>query len=214
MIFEKHLSKQSNKEKEGIIMEEYNTEEIICRLLNETKRRGVTKLIKHMHDIGFFEAPASTRFHGSYYGALAEHSLNVFNTAVDLAIVLMGEKWYEQNFNSIVISSLLHDLGKCGQFDKPLYIENIIESGEKLEAQPFKINDELTTLDHEIVSIIEASRFIKLTEDEQFAIAYHNGLYTNIGKYRLQGKEKILQMIIHWADMWASRVTEKGEDNE
>ena len=63
------------------------------------------------------------------------------------------------------------------------------------------------TLDHELVSVIEASKYIKLTEDEQMAIAWHNGLY-GLFKYQIAGKETPLYMIIHFADMWASRVME------
>ena len=65
------------------------------------------------------------------------------------------------------------------------------------------------TLPHEIVSVIEASKYINLTEDEQRAIAWHNSLY-GVFKYDIQGKETPLYMIIHFADMWASRVTERG----
>ena len=98
----------------------------------------------------------------------------------------------------------MHDLGKAGQFDKPLYVDNVLKKGRS-EAQPFKINDDLMTLDHEIVSVIEASKYIELTEEEQRAIAWHNGLYGTF-KYQIAGKETPLYMIIHFADMWASRV--------
>ena len=52
-----------------------------------------------------------------------------------------------------------------------------------------------------------ASMFIDLTEDEQYAILYHNGLYGNL-KYVISGHETPLYMIVHWADMWASYVIE------
>lgn len=182
--------------------------ETIEALLRDTKREGIDELIEHMNKIGFFEAPASTKYHGAYEGALAEHSLNVAQCAYDIASALDYD-YAEEYYNSINICALLHDLGKAGQFGKPLYIDNVLKSGKTSEAQPYKHNDELMTLDHEIVSVIEASRFIKLTEEEQFAIAFHNGLYTSIGRYGLQGKETPLQMIIHFADMWASRVIER-----
>ena len=53
-----------------------------------------------------------------------------------------------------------------------------------------------------------------VTEEEEHAILYHNGLYGSL-KYSIQGKETPLYMIIHFADMWASRVLEaKGEEDE
>ena len=53
-----------------------------------------------------------------------------------------------------------------------------------------------------------------LTEEEETAILWHNGLYGQF-KYDIPGKETKLYMVLHWADMWASRVTEiKEEDAE
>ena len=187
-------------------MDNYNQ---IYELLLSTKRDGIERLLLYMDKAGFFKAPASTRFHGAREGALAEHSLNVFHLAYDLANTWQGKEWLEENLNSIIICSLLHDLGKAGQFNKPLYVENILKKGRS-EAQPYKLNDDLLTLDHEIVSVIEASKYIKLTEDEQRAIAWHNGLYGTF-KYQIAGKETPLYMIIHFADMWASRVLESKE---
>lgn len=180
--------------------------EEIEMLLESTNRMGIDTLLDYMDEGGFYTAPASTKYHGAEAGALAVHSLNVCYTALEIAKTLNSEITEEQK-NSIIICALLHDLGKMGQFGKPLYIENILKKGRS-EAQPFKINPDLLTLDHEIVSVIEIQKYIDLTPDEQFAIAFHNGLYTSIGKYSLQGKETPLQMIIHFADLWASRVLE------
>jgi 23S rRNA maturation-related 3'-5' exoribonuclease YhaM len=185
-----------------------SVKEEIEKLLRETNRPGMEDLLDYMEVAGFYEAPASTRYHGAEAGALAVHSLNVCNCAIDLANAWCGEEWVKDHINSVIICALLHDLGKAGQYWKPLYVENILKKGRS-EAQPFKHNDDLLTLDHEIVSVIEASRYIRLSDEEQFAIAYHNGLYTAIGKYNLAGKERPLQMIIHFADLWTSRVIER-----
>ena len=187
--------------------------EEIEKLLLDTKREGIEDLVAYLDEIGFYTAPASTRFHGAEAGALATHSINVMDCARSIAISLLGKKWYAAHQDSITICALLHDLGKAGQFGKPLYIENILKSGKASDSQPFKTNDDLMTLPHEIVSVIEATKFIDLTEDEQRAIAWHNGLY-GIFKYDIQGKENELYMIIHFADMWASRVIESNTKKE
>lgn len=183
--------------------------EEIEKLLKETGREGIEDLCAYLDEIGFYDAPASTRFHGAAPGALAKHSINVLDCARSLAIAWLGKKWWAEHKDSVTICALLHDLGKAGQFGKPLYVENVLKSG-KPAAAPFKHNDDLMTLPHEVVSVIEATKFIDLTEDEQRAIAWHNGLY-GIFKYEIQGKENELYMIIHFADMWASRVIEKEE---
>jgi 23S rRNA maturation-related 3'-5' exoribonuclease YhaM len=186
------------------------------RLLS-TKREGMADLLDYMADCGFLEAPCSGGHHLAKEGGLLEHSINVLHLAEKISVALIGGKnLTKQMKDSIIISALLHDLGKMGQFEKPNYIPNVLKSGEISKAKPFVTNPDLIPIDHEIRSIAIASMFIDLTEDEQFAILCHNGMYGNL-KYMLQGKETPLYMIIHWADMWASRVTEaetkeKGED--
>lgn len=181
--------------------------EEIDRELMSVDREGIEDLLAEMKDAGYFDAPASTRFHGAYEGALAEHSLNVLNCAKSLAKAWLGKKWLDANQDSVIICALLHDFGKCGQFGKQLYVPNILKTGQS-EKQPFKTNPDLKALPHEIVSCIEVTKFIDLTEDEQRAIAWHNGLYGPF-KYDIQGNEDELYMIIHFADMWASRIIEK-----
>lgn len=189
------------------------TKETIEALLRSTGRYGIEDLLEYMDKSGFYSAPASTRYHGAEEGALAVHSINVLYAALDIVNALYSLVTPETK-NSITICALLHDLGKVGQFGQPLYVENILKKGRS-EAQPYKTNPDLLTLDHEIVSVIEIQKYITLTPDEQFAIAYHNALYTAIGKYNLQGKERPLQMIIHFADLWASRVIEsEGSEEE
>ena len=66
-------------------------------------------------------------------------------------------------------------------------------------------------VDHEVRSVAIASRFIELTEEEQLAILWHNGLYGPF-KYEIQGNETPLYMLLHFADLWAARVTEDGSN--
>ena len=51
-------------------------------LLLKTGRRGIENVLAELERLGFYEAPASTRFHGSYPGGLLEHSLCVYDEAV------------------------------------------------------------------------------------------------------------------------------------
>lgn len=187
-----------------------NPADIIRDALMKTGREGMTQLIDYMADVGFLTAPASTQFHGAYEGALAEHSINVLKYAEKLGVAWLGGEEYNKIQDSVIICAILHDLGKCGQFGKPLYVDNVLKSGKASDAKPYKTNPDLKTLPHEIVSVVEATKFIDLTEDEQRAIAWHNGLYGAF-KYDIQGNESPLYMIIHFADMWASRVVETKE---
>jgi len=179
----------------------------IIELLLSTERKGIENLVQHMEENGFFTAPCSSQFHLCKEGGLAEHSLNVVTLMFDIAENL-GFK--EEDKNNLIISGILHDLGKMGQFGKPQYSENYLASGKRSDKKPFETNKNLLPVPHEIRSIQIASQFIELTEEENFAILMHNGMYSDL-KYQLQGKETPLQMILHFADMFCSRVIEKEE---
>lgn len=183
-------------------MTDYKT--LICDELRNTCRLGIERLIEYMEQVQFFDAPCSTQYHLAKVGGLAEHSLNVLNCARSMAGVLSDVDVPE---DSIVIACLLHDLGKCGQYGKPYYQKAPLLKSGKEPAKPFISNSDLLPVAHEMRSIAVAGRFIELTEDEQFAILYHNGMY-GANKYDLQGHETPLYMLVHFADMWASRVVE------
>lgn len=179
----------------------------IISLLKSTERDGIEDLIESMEAKGFFTAPCSGAHHLSKEGGLAEHSLNVYNIMMSL----------NESFNaqlpaeSIILCGLLHDLGKAGDYGKPNYVENILKSGKQSESKPYVTNPELSYIPHEIRSITIAERYASLTEEEEFAILYHNGMYSDL-KYSFKGKETPMALILHFADMWASRVTEAEDD--
>lgn len=191
----------------------------IKELLLTTKREGMENLIAHMEEYGFFKAPCSTQHHLCRKGGLAEHSLNVLEVAFDLSNTLCDIVPKE----SIIIVSLLHDIGKMGQFNKPNYVPNMLKGRAtkanpnpepyQSDTKPYISNPELMYVDHEVRALSIISKYIDLTEEEQQAILWHNGLYGPF-KYEIQGKETPLYMILHWADMWASRVVEVEEDKD
>ena len=187
-----------------------DNKQYVVDMLKKTGRDGMDDLIEYMEDCGFFSAPCSGGYHLSCEFGLVHHTRNVMETAEKLGVSLLGGAEYNKIQDSVIIAAALHDLGKMGQFEKPNYVKNILKDGNKVGKKPFKTNPDLLYVDHEIRSVAIASMFIDLTEEEQFAILYHNGMYGPL-KYSLQGKETPLYMIIHWADMWASRVLEKEE---
>lgn len=184
-----------------------DNKQYVVDMLMKTGREGMDGLIEYMDECGFFSAPCSSSFHLACEFGLVHHTRNVMELAEKIGAALLGSKEYNKIKDSVVIAAALHDLGKMGQFEKPNYVPNILKDGNKVGKKPFKTNPDLLYIDHEIRSVAIASMFIDLTEEEQFAILYHNGMYGPL-KYSLQGKETPLYMIIHWADMWATRVLE------
>ena len=187
----------------------------ITNLLLSTNRPGMDKLIEHMNDNGFFTAPCSSMHHLCKEGGLAEHSLNVCKMMQNLFIndTDVNKVMRSEFYNSIIISGLLHDLGKAMHRGKPNYVPNLLKSGEQSKAKPFETNKERLYISHEIISIVVASQFITLTEEEEFAIMYHNALYVPSGR-DLNGKERPLQTLLHFCDMWCSRFIETSKEEE
>lgn len=181
-----------------------DTKTQIENLLKTTERAGIEDLLAYMDAAGFYDAPCSSRFHYAKPGGLAEHSLNVLHNSHYIATSLYSDRITPEMFVSLTICALLHDLGKAGQFGKPAYIEN-----EDPERGAYKTNKELLYIPHEVRSIAIAAKFIELTEEEQFAILYHNGLYGEL--QAVKNHETPLYMILHFADLWAAKVTESEE---
>lgn len=194
--------------------------------LEETGRVGIDELIAYMKINGFFSSPCSAANHLAKPGGLAEHSYNVLCIMSGLSYMLHKSDIPAGEIdNTIAITAILHDLGKMGQFNKPGYVPNMLKGRPtkanpnpepyQSEKKPYVVNPDLLCVDHEVRSIAIASRFIRLTEEEQQAILWHNGLYGPF-RYEIQGKETPLYMLLHFADMWASRAIEaegmEGED--
>lgn len=92
-----------------------NKEEF-CRLLRSTKRDGVEYVIEDLEKLGFFEAPASTRFHLCHRGGLVEHSLNVCKAALELLPIMhrmRPDLKDDLREDSAILCSLLHDVNKA-----------------------------------------------------------------------------------------------------
>ena len=200
---------------------EITHKQTIEELLRSTKRTGIEDLIQWMRENGFFSAPCSSKYHLAKQGGLAEHSLNVYRIAKNIAfnLYVYPNNLTQEMIDSIIICALLHDLGKAGQFGKPNYsrilkpqaeitAEFIVDGFDSLDPEQigFETNKNLLYIPHEVRSVAIASQYIDLTEEEQFAILYHNGLYGELKAFK--GNETPLQMILHFADMWAARVVE------
>ena len=212
----------TKKNEPAVTAEQTNVRDIIETALKKTRRAGMEDLIGFMDEIGFFTAPASGGNHSHGEGGLAEHSLNVMTMIEKFGVAALGGEGYNAIQDSAVIAALLHDLGKCGDYGKQMYVPNMIKDGrptkaepeqkyKQSEAKPWKRNPDLLPIDHATRSIKLATLFIDLTEDEEFAIRYHDGLYEP-ANYGVKGHETQLYMLLHWADMWSSRVLEDRSD--
>ncbi len=140
-------------------------------------REGADKLLEYLMSpsCDFFDAPASTRYHGSYPGGLLEHSLNVYECLCDYVSRPRAKELYGMNFSgdSLAVAALLHDICKTNFYK--LGTRNVKdENGKWISVPSYSIEDKLP-YGHGEKSVYIISGYMKLTRDEAFAIRYHMG---------------------------------------
>ena len=84
--------------------------EKIQELLNQINRNGIEDLKAFLESSDFYEAPASTRYHGAYKGGLIEHSYKVYeilkdkikfhSNSTDFNVTLMNENYNREVENT------------------------------------------------------------------------------------------------------------------
>lgn len=185
-------------------------------LLLKVRRAGIGDLINYLEDSDFFEAPASTIYHGSYRGGLVEHSLNVYNML----------QWEYNNLqdsdyklpkiseDSIIIVSLLHDVCKVNCYIESTRNVKNEETG-KWEKVPCYKRDPLFHMGHAGKSVFILQQFIKLTPEEAQAIYWHMGaydlsLYNSMNELGKAYENNLLAFLLHQADMKATYIAENN----
>lgn len=147
-----------------------------CELLRSTGREDIEYVIEDLSDMGFFEAPASTRFHLCYEGGLCEHSLNVCKVALMLREQMIQMKpEMEPMFpkDSVIIASLLHDVCKADIY-KPVVKKKKNDLGVIVDVPGWDVDYSKFPLGHGEKSVIVILRMgFALTDDEIMAIRWH-----------------------------------------
>ncbi len=81
-------------------------------------REGADRFLEYLtgNSSDFFSAPASTRYHGSYAGGLAEHSVNVYECLKAYLDRSRAKEIYKMQYSdeTVALVSLLHDVCKIG----------------------------------------------------------------------------------------------------
>lgn len=174
--------------------------EEFIELLRSTKRENIENLIEFLNKTDFFEAPASTRFHGCYEKGLLEHSMKVYEILKEKVKHTPIEINVPED--SIKIIALLHDICKAN-FYKIDYrnAKNALGVWEKV---PYYTVDDTIPYGHGEKSVMMISEYIKLTPEEKYAIRWHMGytepkeLYNTIG---LAYKKYPIALLTHEADL-------------
>ena len=207
-----------------------SNKKIILGTLRDVERVGIEGLVDFLENKSdFFDAPASTKYHSSYQGGLAAHSLEVYNLlqykniAFDLGL----------SFDSVAITALLHDICKCNFYTKEM---KSVLKGKKLVTKNKKENsgqwvqveemvndwqdEEVYTvkdtypIGHGEKSVIQVLKYIALTDKEVSMIRWHMGFTEPQELHRTLNNAVDLYpeiIALHTADLEASYYLESRE---
>ena len=178
-------------------------------------------LVDYLLQGDFFEAPASTQYHCSYPGGLCYHSLNVYDTLVELSDKYTPGRYSK---DSIAIVSLFHDISKTNFYEKYVMNKKIYsETGTKHDNQgkfdwfaqeAYKVKDASDRFiggEHGFNSVMLLNRFVPLTYEETLAILHHHaGLGESKQLYDLSAvmNKYPLVVLLHMADFLSTFIKE------
>ncbi len=161
------------------------------------EREGSQEFLKWLESTDFFNAPASTKYHESYTGGLAEHSANVFN---ELCRLLKAYPEVRVTAETAAIVSLLHDVCKANCY-KTEYRNRKNEYGQWEKYPYYTFQEDFAFGGHGSKSVYLIQKFMKLTDAEAVAINCHMGVES--GKWEVNDAFRAypLAFLLHTADM-------------
>ena len=201
-----------------------DNKECIISLLKKIDRDGanIDGLITKLESSDFFTAPASTKYHNSFEGGLADHVLNVYYNLKSLV-----ERKHLQDViseESIIICGLLHDMSKINFYEptirnKKIYSENGTKQDslgryDWVQEKHWGVIDEHNRFmygNHEETSEFMVRYYIPLTLQESIAILHHHGGKSfDSTQQNISGlmHEYPLLVLLHVADMISTFVDE------
>lgn len=194
--------------------------ERFCEILRAVGRDGVECVITGLDELGFFDAPASTRFHGSVPGGLLKHSLNVYDQARVIREVecrMCPAIEAKVPVESVAIAALLHDVCKAEVYTEVEKFRKD-ENGKWEKYRTYGVDYTAFPMGHGEKSVVRLLRWgLKLTDDEILAIRWHMGAFDlsdsseSRGCFSAAGDKCPLLSIIIAADVLAAHIIESTD---
>lgn len=204
--------------------------EKIISLLGKVNREGMDKLIGYLETSDFFTAPASTKFHLSVPGGLAQHSYNVYECLEKKAAEpFWKDALKDVGEESIILTSILHDLCKTNFYkqdwkNQKTYDPDKVAAAPRSQVKqdaagsfiwetvPTYVVEDKIPYGHGEKSVMMIEHYIKLLPVEKYAIRWHMGYSEpkeNWSALNLAFDMYPLVLALHEADQEASHILEK-----
>ena len=146
-----------------------------CEILRRTGRAGVETVLAELDQLGFFSAPASTRFHLAEEGGLCQHSLNVYDEAMLVKVLqcrLRPNLEPKLDGVSVAVAALLHDVCKAEVYKTEIKHRKV--NGKWEDYLGYVPDYSALPLGHGEKSVIRLLRWgFELTDEEMMAIRWH-----------------------------------------
>lgn len=194
-----------------------DNKERFVSVLKSTGRDGVDAVLSELEKLGFFEAPASTRFHGAEKGGLLAHSLNVYDQATalrDMEVGLNPSLAEKLPAASVAIAALLHDVCKAEVY-KEIEKFRKDKNGNWEKYTTYGVDYSTFPIGHGEKSVIRLLRWgLEMTDDEMLAIRWHMSAFDMPdspearGNFTAAGDKSPLVTLINCADTLAAHLTE------
>ena len=158
-------------------MEQPDLKTTVIDMLMGTKREGIDKVVGFLTTSDFFTAPASTIYHGNYEGGLMTHSLYVYDAMCKMQSILSDKSEEIKSIpnESIIITSILHDVCKIGFYEKGTIRRKNPDTNEWESIMGYRVNDRFPMGHGEKSLILLLNSGLKLSVEEMMAIRWHQG---------------------------------------
>lgn len=187
------------------IEQNWNKFRALCEKLGERSAAALTMVDSLSERLALCPASAKRDFHCAFPGGLVDHSLRVLGNAMK---IVKAFDWKVPK-DSLIISTLFHDLGKIGDHENDYYLPQTDSWRIEKMGEEYVINQNLTYMSVPARGVFLTQHFgLKLTQDETLAILLNDGFVIEENKkYCL--KEPLLAHIVMTAD-YISTMQEKG----
>lgn len=163
--------------------------------VDQVTRQGSEDLLVWLAYTDFFEAPASTRFHGAYPGGLVDHSLLVYD------YLIISQEAVGYSAETRAVCALLHDVCKADYYHR--------------DSDGWTVRDKLP-MGHGEKSVYLIQKHMVLTDEEALAIRWHMGAYDEAfrgGSRALDAAQDMCPLVLalQQADMRATQEEKRRE---
>lgn len=205
-------------------------------LLKSVDRSGIDDLIAYLESTDFFKAPARCEHSCNFPGGLLLHSINTYRALKEKLTPGTNTVWtgvaLDENItnDTLIIVSLLHDLGKIGMFEKTqkntrCYDEEAIKAADRFSVKEDSVGKYIWKVENGYryinespfggageTAVIIAQRYLRLTNTEIKALRWHAGYGPEAYTSRVSDAfaSTPLALALYTADMEATFIVDKN----